>query len=320
MKTGAFVILGMLCVAQIAFAKDPAEDKDVNNMYKRKMTFSNSAKAINCVSMETDADSKSKLHMGANMNDGILKFRVMYVNRNGDTKSALKFGTRMKSIVEFDPTVVDPYVGGAAVSTYDFADQTWSDFTSDSAVVDGVTVKTYSTSTTDNVVTAKFTFTDLLAEEADVTLTPTSMKLDLTIDFPYTQDGTKLALVTKIDAKNKMQTRTRSGESEEGVATHAEKEVQVEGGGFLSWVEKCTVAGVETSVVTGSATEDSSATSEETDEKTASTYFIIDTTSHGQVVWDPKVGVVGVEDDDDAASFSTPALALISAALAVAFV
>jgi len=262
-------------------------------------------------SRSKDSNDQSKVRFQIVTSDGEFETRVKYEGKakDSDSKSEvlLQYRLELEQIVEFqDDNGNKQWDGGEEVSVINLDQKqlNWNDI----VCMQNDDSWNCSASTTDGTVYCAVHLVGVLKPVSGDNVRPTSMKLDVHINKANKRSGTYIAVVFKVKAKEKMETKDVSTENQEGVTKKKEKEVSFAGSGFFSWVTEATVNG-NTVQVLNSPLQPFDDNKLESGEACNRIVFVFDSTDSGPIVWDPKLGVNG-------SSFVAPSFFMMAVLLA----
>ncbi|MHA2250176.1 MAG: hypothetical protein ACXAD7_07430 [Candidatus Kariarchaeaceae archaeon] len=277
--------------------KDEEED-EIEDAYKRELE----------VQVEKDKlEIKSELKVGETKDKFEIKFdpegdpeiELVYKTESDATETAMKYRVEFESLYEYlENSSLDlGYQESEQVSEYKFEDQDWNDLSQNLELINGEEIYTFTASTADGVFQLVMKISAaIFTLENNATLTPNSLKIDVEINnFPYTQEGTSLALETKIKTKSEFKAESETDEEDIGFASN-ESQIGLSANGtkgFFSWAEIALSDGLEIDVLASSLVdeveEDDDLSESESSKKM---YFSFISTNATNIIWDPKVGVI----------------------------
>jgi hypothetical protein len=269
---------------------------------------------------------------------GLPRFRVSYMKKNTDSVAGFKFRVGVLGMIEYDGDITKPFNKSHVIRRISLMGRgkQFTDITTGTETVNGVTYKTASTSLTYNLYSPNLVFTlsvraapQFLNLNKNVSVGPDRVKFDVEIDnFPYKAPvgSSYLGLLVCIQS---VQGREALPVNHTDPAGH----VNIAGGGRWSylrsvWKSKLGAQGWAdvTATTTMPDTEDYTEAGTDDDDKdpaessSIQAFFFNDPTQPSKVVWDPEAALVETAFPSTASSASgvaRPAFSLLLAAAAV---
>ena len=247
--------------------------------------------------IESEAKSgntKDKIEVKFETN-GKLEFDLKYYTKVDDNKTKLRFRFKIDKLIEYIENGTEPgYQPGEEVNVVSLKEIGWKPlaYTTDN------TTEIVTAETVDGMFKLVVKYSPSLVQDRNFTLTPNALKIDIYVNnFPYTNNGSMLAIETKLKTVAKMEIKNQSFEEENGFSKD-EKEVALQAGdfqGYFSWAEYAMADGKTVAVIPSKFID---ASGEENDldvgETASKMFFAFNATAPKSVYWDPKLGVVSV--------------------------
>jgi hypothetical protein len=295
------ILLGLISVRIQA---DETEDREVkvSSQSKDIVKFESKYKS-------EDEEERAKLYFEVRTNDGeyetILRYEGKSKTEDSKEQVVLQYRLELEKIIEFqDSNGNKQWDSGEEVDIIDLDanELSWNDIV---CVQNGESWNC-TVSSTDGTVYCAVHLIGTMQSVSGETMHPTSLKLDIHVNKANKRSDTYIALVFKVKAKEKMETKEQSTENEEGITKKKEKEVNFgDGTAFFSWATEATING-NTVEVLHSPLQEYNDNKLESGEACYRIVFVFDSTAVGAIVWDPRIGV-------NDGSFLLPSFLLIAA-------
>ncbi|MFX1534929.1 MAG: hypothetical protein ACFFDI_11955 [Promethearchaeota archaeon] len=298
---------------------DETEDEEESESHDRELEMKVEADSAEIKSILAQGERKDKIEFKIETSDIIrmvLKYSPEFSSESNSTEVEseieLQFAIKFEEIIEYfdDGTAGNGYQQGEEISNYEVGQSGWQDLAYSLTSINETKVHVIQAITNDNVFTATLRLTEDVLAFPNSTLTPNSVKIDITIDkFPYASDSSSLALKTKVETGASQEIKEETLEEEEGFGEN-ETEVRLDVDtdtlaslginnitGFFSWAETALVDDQIINVLSSSLVDSSDDHDDDLEEGESSytMYFSFIATHPEKIIWDPKIGVLSID-------------------------
>ena len=290
----------------------------MDQAYQRDLQVENDAHSFQASSKLQNGSSQDEFQVEFNTESGSgaqmeFQYHSEVQNANSSTSTELSYKIKLDKVIEFVDTGAVGYQNETILQTYQIGQSGWNNIIVNQNATSGVV--SINATTADGVFTLMLKLSGAFTKDHNVTLSPTSMKIDVLFNnFNYTTTGSKLAMSSYVKTGDNLKEQHQSEDERQGIASN-ETQLGIDNTasnttGYFSWADYATADGQQVPVVPSNLI---NATGEE-GEAASKMYFTFNTTMQMQhMLWDPKMGVISQASEQNLAAIvqastsSTPA-------------
>jgi hypothetical protein len=258
---------------------------DIEDEFERSVEVEAHSTEVGITSVQRNGEVKNGIEIEVTTEGGI-EIEFTYKEEVNGVEQQVKPEIEFRDLIEFEDR---NWNGGYdssdnVISEYDLRDTEYDsiEYFTDKTL-DNETQHVFSMQTTDGIFKVVLHVVGSFAKFESGILTPTEVKIDIIVtDYPFVQENTKLALLTKVETEMETEFDDDTFDEEEDLAED-EDEIELKSGdisAYFSWANNATVDGVERPVVVTNTTDE---------DGDPILYFAYD--NGESIVHDPKIGV-----------------------------